>query len=116
MRVVSTTPLASKYLRCRLLLSHVAAAAVPHAADATTPMATRGGTRATLATRDAARVAPIERRESICTHRSPMIAVVVRTNLWPANTARGSDARAKKTSKTEEASRSDQRAVGIGHS
>lgn len=55
MREVSTTPRASKYLRCSTLLSHVAAAAVPHAADAATPRATR----------DAGRAARDESRDSI---------------------------------------------------
>ena len=55
MREVSTTPRASKYFRWITLLSHVAAAAVPHAADAATPRATR----------DAGRAARDERRDSM---------------------------------------------------
>ena len=55
MREVSTTPRASKYFRWITLLSHVAAAAVPHATDAATPRATR----------DAGRAARDERRDSM---------------------------------------------------
>ena len=57
MREVSTTPRASKYLRWSTLLSHVAAAAAPHAADAATPRATR----------DTGRAARDERRDSMAT-------------------------------------------------